>query len=162
MLVELSDGRVMANIRTESKVARRLVSISPDGATKWSPARFDEALFEPICMASLLRIGDQGQLLFTNPDSSNTKKRGWAYPRHNLTLRVSLDNGQTWPEAHVLEPGEAGYSDLAQLPDRHILCFYESGTIRRDGVGTMTQSLTLARFKIDDLRVSYPSGVNQE
>src|SRR6185436_6559865 len=56
VVVELADGRVMLNVRTESKVNRRLVTISPNGATQWSHPEFDEALLEPICMAAILRV----------------------------------------------------------------------------------------------------------
>jgi len=42
--VELSDGRVLFNMRTESDPHRRLVSISPDGVTAWSEPAFDDAL----------------------------------------------------------------------------------------------------------------------
>ena len=51
--VELSDGRVMLNIRSESKQHRRAVAVSPDGATSWTKPAFDDALVEPVCMASL-------------------------------------------------------------------------------------------------------------
>ena len=58
--VQLSDGRVMLNIRNESKRRRRLVAFSPDGATHWTEPAFDEALFEPICMASMIRVQRPG------------------------------------------------------------------------------------------------------
>ena len=35
-VVELSDGRVLINVRTESDRQRRVVSTSPDGATGWT------------------------------------------------------------------------------------------------------------------------------
>src|SRR3954452_25612456 len=57
--VELADGRVMLNVRNESKPHRRLVTISKDGATGWSTPRFDDALLEPICMASLVRLSTE-------------------------------------------------------------------------------------------------------
>jgi len=53
--VELADGRVMLNSRSESKAHRRLVTTSKDGATNWSTPRFDDALLEPICMGSIVR-----------------------------------------------------------------------------------------------------------
>ena len=34
--IELNDGHVMLNVRSESKAHRRLIVTSPDGATKWS------------------------------------------------------------------------------------------------------------------------------
>ena len=54
--VELFDGRVMLNTRTESPKHERLVTIGPDGATGWSKPYFDAALFEPICFASINRL----------------------------------------------------------------------------------------------------------
>lgn len=67
-LVELSDGRVLANIRSESPRHRRLLSESADGATGWSKPAFHDALLEPICMGSMARLADDG-LLFANPDN---------------------------------------------------------------------------------------------
>ena len=64
-------------------------------------------------------------------------------PRKNLTIRLSEDDGQTWPIKRVLEPGVAAYSDLACAPDGTIYCLYERG-----GIHNMfdTQFLTLARM----------------
>src|SRR5262249_27324732 len=47
-IAELADGRVMLNIRSESPEHRRATAISPNGATDWSVAKFDEQLVEPI------------------------------------------------------------------------------------------------------------------
>ena len=69
--VELADGRVMLNARSESKANRRLVTISPDGATGWSKPAFDDALLEPICEGSLSRIGDR--LLFSTRTRSTPR-----------------------------------------------------------------------------------------
>jgi sialidase-1 len=43
VVAELSDGRVMLNVRSESKEHRRLVVTSPDGATNWSPPRWSRS-----------------------------------------------------------------------------------------------------------------------
>ena len=53
--------------------------------------------------------------------------------RAELTLRLSGDQGHSWPIARVLEPGAAAYSDLAVAPDGQVLCLYEaecSGCLR--------------------------------
>ena len=55
--VELADVRVLFNMRSESKQNRRLVSVSQDGVSDWSGPRFDNALLEPVCMASMIRLG---------------------------------------------------------------------------------------------------------
>lgn len=149
ILVELSDGKVLANIRTESPEQRRLIAVSDDGATKWSQPTFDETLVEPICMASLLRI-DAKHLLFSNPNNLLAKGKpgvpGKGRDRMNLTLRVSLDDGRTWPKSRVLEAGGSAYSDLALLPDGTIFCLYE-----RAG-----SALTLARFDLSWLLEAQP------
>lgn len=148
--VELSDGRVMVNIRSESRPNRRAYAISPDGATNWSKPKFHDALLEPICMASLIRLPlEDGKigLLFSNPynlDAADTARLapGRGRDRKNLSLRLSRDDGQSWPVRKSLEPGVSGYSDLAVLPDGTILCFYERG-----GEGNLRlRFLTFARL----------------
>jgi sialidase-1 len=154
LVLELADGRVMLNIRNESKRNRRLVAVSPDGATNWSEPEFDEDLFEPICMASLIRLSktpesDKNRILFANPDSRNADPftpGSVYYPRQNITLRMSYDEGQTWPVFKVLETGKSGYSDLAVGPEGWIYCFFEQGVAGdRD---THTARLTVARFTL--------------
>lgn len=151
LAVELSGGGVMLNIRHESPNHRRAVTVSPDGAAGWSELRFDEALFEPICMASLLRVGDA--LVFANPDSKEPRdpenpEGNWK--RHNLTVRLSQDEGATWPYERVIEPGVSGYSDLAAGPDGTIYLVYEDGT--PTDRGTHVKYLTVASFDSDWIR----------
>jgi len=148
--VELADGVVMLNVRNESPVQRRLVTTSPDGATGWSPARFDDALVEPICMAGLVRYDHGGErlLLFTNP-ANLERADGQARPgtnrdRRNLTIRASADDGQTWPLARVIDSGPSMYSDVAVTPAGTILCFYGRGS-KPHFAG---DQLTLARFNL--------------
>ena len=81
ILVELSDGQVMANIRSESPAHRRLNTISPDGISNWAPPRWDPELYEPVCHASLINLaavpGQPHTLLFSNPDSRHQPKEIW-------------------------------------------------------------------------------------
>jgi sialidase-1 len=124
IVAELANGHVMVNIRSETKNARRLVSTSADGATKWSTPKFDEALFEPVCMASLARV-DGKHLAFAHPDSGSRQ-------RQNLTIRLSDDDGRTWKWSRVLEPKFSAYSDLAAGPNGNIYCLFEDqGSARR-------------------------------
>jgi sialidase-1 len=157
VVVELSDGRVMLNMRNQSKANRRAVAFSPDGATRWTRPVFDAQLKEPICMASLCRLSEKGKqdrdrLLFANPDNLLRGGRegppGTMRDRKNLTVRLSYDEGKTWPVARVLEPGTSAYSDLAVGPDGTIYCLYERGsTDGRDHFAT--RALTLARFNLE-------------
>jgi sialidase-1 len=157
VVVELADGRVMLNVRSESKNHRRLVVTSPDGATQWSRPRFQEELLEPICMASLVRYslakdGGKNRLLFANPHNleraDGKGKPGVGRDRKNLSLKLSEDDGATWPVSRTLEPGFSGYSDLAVGPDQSIYCFYERGST--DGKNIYkTGSLTVAKFNLE-------------
>jgi sialidase-1 len=148
-LVELSDGRVLANIRSESPRHRRLLSQSADGATGWSRPAFHDALLEPICMGSMARLADDA-LLFANPDNLLVRGKpgqpGRNRDRRNLTVKLSRDGGKTWPIARVLEPGPSGYSDLAVGPEGTIYCFFERGAEKQNHFHPAT--LTLARFNL--------------
>jgi sialidase-1 len=135
--VELADGRVMLNVRNESPRHRRLVSISKDGISGWTPPTFDDALFDPICMASLSRAGNR--LVFANPAGDGKGKA-----RTNLTLRVSADDGKSWSAPTLLEPGIAAYSDLAVAPDGTVFCFYECGGVKDQQF--YTRSLRVAKI----------------
>lgn len=102
--VELTDGSVLLNIRNESPRYRRAVAVSPNGASHWSPVTFHDELYEPICAAGLVRATDpetgQSVLVFTNPagkPGETPRKNSPAMPRTNLTVRLSYDEGKTWP-----------------------------------------------------------------
>ena len=125
-LAELSDGRVMINIRHNSDIRRRVVSISTDGVSGWMNPWFDMELRDPICFASLAKIPVDGNLLFVNCDTdgyivgSKTNRS-----RENLTIKMSLDSGFTWTYSLFVEK-YAGYADLAISSDgQWIYCFYE-------------------------------------
>lgn len=146
MAVELADGRVMLNIRNESNRRRRGVSYSDDGISGWTPPAYVEDLFEPICMGSILRVDHSGGsgLLFVNPDSESMPN----HPRANLTVKWSTDGGETWPVAKVLEPGTAGYADLALGLDGTGYCLYET---RQEGA-QKGLSIHFKRFNIRQLQ----------
>lgn len=150
---QLADGRVLLNVRSESKRNRRLLTYSRDGASGWSEPRFHDQLLEPICMASMISIRSEGNdlLLFTNPDylerSGGPSEPGRPRDRKNITVQVSYDGGATWPAKRVIEPGYSGYSDMAALPGGTILCLFERG-----GIGDnhfRSAYLTLARFNLE-------------
>jgi len=146
--VQLADGRVMLNARTEAKANRRVVTSSPDGATGWSKPVFDNGLAEPVCMASMVRLSEKprrNRILFSNPDNlsrADGNKKTVRRDRKNLSVKLSYDEARTWPVNKVLEPASSSYSDLSVLPDGTILCLYERGATR-------PEYLTLARFNLE-------------
>lgn len=142
--VQLPDGKVLLSIRTPAKQKRRAFSVSEDGIAGWSPVRFAEELFDPVCMASIIALPSKKALLFVNPDSKNIEKN----PRQNLTAKLSFDNGMTWPVQQVLDPGASGYSDLAIGKNNYIYCLYETNTKGNKG---FNYSLVLKKFNVERL-----------
>lgn len=147
MITELSDGRVMLITRSVSRPNRKLITTGPDGATRWSKPEFHNQLLEPICMASIIaHPSESGTLIFSNPHSLGRDKVGEEIPggrgeRHNLSIKLSRDDGKTWLISKTLESGPSAYSDLAVLPDGTILCLYEA-----------ENTMLCARFDLDWLR----------
>ena len=144
--VELADGKVMFNIRHEGKPHFRAVSISADGATKWSKPKLDESLPEPVCMASIMRLPsystfDKTRILFVNPNNPTGRER------KNVSARLSYDEGKTWPIVKTIEAGPSGYSDASVTSDGTILCFYERGAGEKSSF--RPSLLTVARFNLD-------------
>jgi sialidase-1 len=122
-VAELKDGRLLLNMRSYHGQNRRAVAYSADGGLTWSEVRLDQALIEPVCQASLIAAvpagkRSDGRLLFSNP--ADTK-------RVRMTVRMSYDDGKTWPVARVIHEGPAAYSSLAVLGDRTIGLLYERG-----------------------------------
>lgn len=122
-VVELVDGRIYRNMRNYRDTHRRAVDISEDGGETFANLRDDDELIEPVCQASVVRYSteensDANRILFSNPASEK---------RENMTIRMSLDETETWPVAKTLWAGPAAYSDLVTLRDGTIGCLFERG-----------------------------------
>ena len=134
--IELADGTVMMNMRSYHGKNRRAIAYSKDGGETWSEPVQDEALIDPVCQASIiLHPAGQGMnaVLFSNAASTRREK---------MTVRVSHDEGKTWPHSKLLHDGPAAYSCLAILPDGRGACLYERGNKR------IYEKITLARFPL--------------
>lgn len=122
--VELSDGRVLMNMRNYQPKGTRAIAISADGGQTWPEGKTLSDLIEPVCQASILRLSPSAQnpmgvIVFSNPHSTDK--------RVNMTVQASLDDCKTWPYTKSLTAGPAAYSCLGQLPDNRIACLYETG-----------------------------------
>ena len=126
-VVELSDGRLLLNSRTQGTAGQRLEAISYDGGQTWGPFRHNWDLTDPRNNASIIRAypnAPRGSararvLLFSNADSSSARANG--------TIRVSYDDGFTWNEGKVFESGDMAYSTLHALNDGTWGLLYETG-----------------------------------
>ena len=110
----LTDGRILLNFRSYFGRNLRGRSWSSDGGMTWSESQDDPQLTEPVCQASLLRYswpgaGGRSRLLFSNPAATE---------RVRMTVRLSYDEGESWPGSRLLHAGPSAYSSLAVLPGR--------------------------------------------
>jgi sialidase-1 len=129
-VLELRDRTLMLNMRSNHGKNRRAVATSQDRGATWSAVKLDDALIEPVCQASLIRFR-KDRLLFSNP--ADVK-------RVRMTVKMSRDEGKTWPVARLVHEGPAAYSSLAQLKDGRIGLLYERGEKRA------YELITFARF----------------
>jgi len=125
-IVELSDGSLLQNMRTYKGKNLRAIARSKDAGATWTPVTHDQALIEPVCQACILRAtwpdeGQKSRILFSNPASLQREK---------MTVRVSYDEGVTWPASRTIYDGPAAYSCLTVLPDKTIGLLYERGEKR--------------------------------
>lgn len=133
MVVQRSDGSLMLNARDGSNKGNtsatngRVISVSNDLGESWSEHPTSRgALIEPACMASLHKheYTEDGQqksiLVFSNPNSKTN--------RDHMTIKVSFDDGATWPEENWIlldEKKGRGYSCLTSINEQTIGILYE-------------------------------------
>jgi len=125
--VELSDGTLMLNVR--AKPYRKVAYSSTGGAT-WSGLHDDPQLPDPGDNGSIIRYAadatpenpESHWLLFSNTASTTD--------RRNLTVKMSCDDGRTWPISNPVDTGPSAYSTLARLRDGNFALLYERGGYR--------------------------------
>jgi len=121
-LAELADGRWLFDIRQHGGT-NRWRSSSGDGGFTWSKPFAGEAVSAVACAIERFTLesggGDRDRLLWTGP-------KGPA--RSNLVVRVSYDEGRTFPHERLIVSGLAAYSDLTILRDKTVGVLWERGT----------------------------------
>jgi sialidase-1 len=120
-LVELSDGRILMDFRQDSGL-HRWMAVSNDGGETWSEPR-EGATVSPVACAV--------ERYTLRPTSSGRDRILWTGPkgpgRRNLVIRVSYNEGQTFPAEHPVSEGYAAYSDLTILKDKSVGILWERG-----------------------------------
>ena len=129
-VVEVVPGELMLNMRDNRKTGRA-VAVTSDFGKTWTEHRSSGALREPVCMASIIKVPADRNLygrdilLFSNPDTTKGRSR--------MTIKASLDGGNTWlPENSILidEEENWGYSCLTMIDDRTVGILYECSTVQ--------------------------------
>jgi len=138
-VVELADGSLLLSMRNYLGKNQRAFAVSRDGGETWSEPKHHAQVYCPTCQASLHRyaLEPRNLILYSGPGGPGRKA---------LTVRLSPNEGTTWPTARVLHEGPAAYSDLAVLPGGDILCLFEAGAKHP------YETIRLARFPLGWLR----------
>lgn len=128
MAVALSNNKMMMNSRNQSgNIKARIVSVSSDGGASWDTSFFDLNLIDPVNQGSILNVGNSnGKAIIAFCNAADTLQR------NNLTLRISIDEGQTWSKHFLIDKGESdpdkdptAYSDLVKISKDTIGVLYE-------------------------------------
>ena len=123
-LVELSDGRILLDIRQEQG-PHRWIATSSDGGRSWSEPRPGQAV-TPVCCAieryTLKSAGDdRDRIVWTGPLGPGRKR---------LVVRTSYDEGQTFMGERLISDEPAAYSDLTLMKDKSVGVLWERGNYR--------------------------------
>lgn len=125
-VVETVPGTLMLNMRDNRGRFRSVATTTNMGNTWIEHPTSYEALEDPVCQASLIKAaiplkGKRSEVLFF----SNVADQG---VRQNMTIKASLDLGESWPEQHHLlldSRRTYGYSALTLIDDNTIGILYE-------------------------------------
>ncbi|PVY43771.1 sialidase family protein [Pontibacter virosus] len=125
-VVETTPGTLMLNMR-DNRGRFRSVATTTDLGSSWVEHHTSySALPDPVCMGSLIKAkvntkdGQHEVLFFSNPNTPSG--------RYDITLKASMDLGETWQPARQLlldERGTYGYSALTKIDDNTIGILYE-------------------------------------
>lgn len=138
-LVELSDGRILADIR-QSGGPHRWLATSRDGGRTWLKPRAGANVTPVACAIERYTLksagDDRNRILWTGPKGPG---------RANLVVRVSYDEGRTFIGERLIFAGHAAYSDLTILKDQTV------GVLWERGVKQGYQFITFTRFNLQFL-----------
>jgi sialidase-1 len=121
-VVELSDGRLMMNMRSYNGLPCRAVAYSKDGGETWSEAFHSYQLPDEQVQASIIEYGKYGENrmhLFSNP--------GNPWDRVYMAIKVSFDDCKTWSNEKLIYAAKSAYSCMTVLPNGHIGLLFEGG-----------------------------------
>jgi len=125
-IIETTPGVLMLNMR-DNRGSFRSVATTADLGKTWTEHHTSyNALQDPVCMASLIKAnvlvkGRQKEVVFFGNDNTQAN-------RYNLTIKASLDLGESWNRKNELLVDDRkffGYSALTKIDDQTIGFFYE-------------------------------------
>ena len=125
-LIEQADGTLKLFMRNHDPRRSTAVAYSRDGGAHFADFTWDDSLPQPVCQMSVLKLAgaEKPTVVFLNPAERKARENG--------TVRLSEDDGETFPYSRLLKPGGFVYSCLTELPDGKIGALYEPDTKCRE------------------------------
>ena len=119
-VVELDEGNILLNARTNSRIGYRKVAFSNDGGFSWSKLINQIDLKDSGCMGSILRYSwpshnKPGVIIY-----SGSAIRVEGTKRGAGTVWISFDEGNRWPIKKLIYPDKFDYSSLVKLPNGNL------------------------------------------
>lgn len=125
-VVETTPGTLMLNMR-DNRGYYRSVATTTDLGQTWTEHHTSwSALPDPVCQAAIIKASvavgntEKDILFFSNVNSTGR--------RVDMTVKASLDLGESWPSEYTLlidERASYGYSSLTQIDEHTIGLLYE-------------------------------------
>ena len=135
VLVEGSDGAVHVWARNQHPSGRVAHAVSHDGGVTWGEVDYDEQLPEIFSQPNAIAItGLEGAAAVGDGDGvEGAAGRGIVFANASRmlpfrgcgVLRLSQDDGATWPHNRVVSPRHYVYQCMAQLPSGDIALLWE-------------------------------------
>ena len=118
-VVELADGRLLLDFR-QAAGEHRWLALSNDGGRTWEKPYVGPTV-SPVCCAierfTLKAKGDDAdRIVWSGPRGPG---------RTDLVLRISHDEGRTFPRERLIAAGSAAYSDMERLSNGNIGLLWE-------------------------------------
>ncbi|MET9218820.1 exo-alpha-sialidase [Streptomyces sp. NPDC003300] len=135
-VVQRGNGKVVQNLRSNAGGNRWYATAgdaSPAGATDVASAfgpAWNSGLVDPGCNADEISYLQPSQLGANGAPTTTSVallSNNASTARSELTVRVSQDDGATWPHQALIKSKAAGYSTLAVLQGGSIADLYEIG-----------------------------------
>lgn len=133
-MAETAGGGILASLRDHTWPTNgvRGFSRSSDGGRTWSATFFGftnpPVIPDPSCQGSILRLGaakDGKASALVHANAADPVSRS------NMVLRVSFDDGHSWPVSNQVYSGRSAYSALAPLADGAVGLLFESDGYER-------------------------------
>ncbi|HEY1107371.1 MAG TPA: sialidase family protein [Opitutaceae bacterium] len=162
-IVECLGGDLYRNDRPVSSQwdlsKRRRISYASNITSWTAPFTSDPDLLDPKCEASILRYNFDApdRIIFLNPASTVTRSK--------MRVRISYDDGATWPisrplwpaltEQQCIDQGKGGYSSMIKTADYHVGALVEINE-NPGSSSTSHRSIEFHKFNLEWIRDGAP------